>query len=34
MCPYEPKHLENSIMIRKDVIENCTKEELQVIKSK
>ena len=31
MCPYEPKHFKDSVIIRKEVIEICTKEELEVI---
>ena len=31
MCPYEPKHFQNSTIIRKEIIEVCTKEELQTI---
>ena len=31
MCPYEPKHFENSSIIRKEVLSICSKEELKVI---
>tara|TARA_Y100000768_G_scaffold115930_1_gene85576 strand:- start:344 stop:502 length:159 start_codon:yes stop_codon:yes gene_type:complete len=31
MCPYEPKHFKDSVAIRKEVIQICTKEELEVI---
>lgn len=31
MCPYEPKHFQNSNIIREEVIEICTKEELEII---
>ncbi len=31
MCPYEPKHFKDSVVIRKDIKKNCTKEELNVI---
>ncbi len=31
MCPYEPKNFQNSEIIRKDVIEICTNEELDII---
>tara|TARA_Y100001936_G_C15810872_1_gene526562 strand:+ start:511 stop:669 length:159 start_codon:yes stop_codon:yes gene_type:complete len=31
MCPYEPKHFKDSVIIRKEIIEICTKEELEVI---
>ena len=31
MCPYEPKHVHSSNIIRKEVIEICTKEELEII---
>ena len=33
MCPYEPKHSENSEIIRKEVIQVCTNEELDIINS-
>ena len=33
MCPYEPKHFQNSEIIRKEIIKVCTKEELGVINS-
>ena len=33
MCPYEPKHSQNSKMIRKEVIKVCTEEELRAIKN-
>ncbi len=31
MCPYEPKHVQSSNIVRKEVIKICTKEELNVI---
>ena len=31
MCPYKPKHFKDSVVIRKEVIQICTKEELEVI---
>ena len=31
MCPYEPKHFKDSVIIRQEVIDICTKEELEVI---
>ena len=31
MCPYEPKHFQNSGIIRKEVIKDCSEEELFVI---
>ncbi len=31
MCPYEPKHSQNSEIIRKEVIGACNKEELDII---
>ena len=31
MCPYEPKHFQNSGIIRTEVIKDCSKEELFVI---
>ena len=31
MCPYAPKHSQNSKIIRKEVIEICTSEELDII---
>ena len=31
MCPYEPKHFQNSVIIRKEVIKVCSKEELGAI---
>ena len=33
MCPYNPKHFQDSKTIRKEVIEACSKEELDVINS-
>ena len=33
MCPYEPKHFRNSEIIRKEVIQGCSEEELFVINS-
>jgi len=33
MCPYEPRHFKDSVIIRKEVIQICTKEELEVISS-
>ena len=33
MCPYNPKHFQDSKTIRKEVIEVCSKEELDVINS-
>jgi|MDSX01.1.fsa_nt_gb hypothetical protein len=32
MCPYEPKHMANSKLIRKDVLDICSKEEITIIK--
>jgi|TARA_X000001036_G_C20369920_1_gene680077 hypothetical protein len=31
MCPYEPKHCQNSEKIRTEVLEICSKEELDII---
>jgi len=31
MCPYEPKHLKDSINLRGEVIELFSKEELNII---
>ncbi len=31
MCPYQPKHSQNSSIIRSEVIKVCNDEELQVI---
>ena len=31
MCPYEPKHFQNSEIIRTEVMADCTKEELFII---
>jgi len=31
MCPYKPKHFENSSTIREEVLSICSKEELKVI---
>ncbi len=31
MCPYEPKHVKNSKTIKKEIVEICTKEELDII---
>ena len=31
MCPYEPKHFKNSEIIRKEVINICSEEELDII---
>tara|TARA_Y100001970_G_C14181323_1_gene829999 strand:- start:1600 stop:1740 length:141 start_codon:yes stop_codon:yes gene_type:complete len=31
MCPYEPKHVKNSKTIKKEIVEICTQEELDII---
>ncbi len=31
MCPYDPKHFQDSETIRKEVLKICSKEELDVI---
>ena len=31
MCPYEPKHSQNSSIVRLEVIKVCNSEELKVI---
>ena len=31
MCPYKPKHFQGSKTIRKEVIQICTNEELDII---
>ncbi len=33
MCPYEPKHFQNSKIIRKEVIDTCNEKELKIINS-
>ena len=33
MCPYEPKHNEGSMLIRRNVIKKLDKEELLVLKN-
>ena len=33
MCPYYPKHSQNSKNIRQEVIKLCTKEELNIIRN-
>jgi hypothetical protein len=33
MCPYEPKHMVNSKLIRKDVLDICSEEEITIIKN-
>ena len=33
MCPYEPKHFQDSQIIRKEVDKVCTNEELDIINS-
>lgn len=31
MCPYDPKHVKNSNIIKKEIVEICTEEELDII---
>ena len=31
MCPYKPKHFKDSRIIRKEVLELCNKEEIDII---
>ena len=31
MCPYEPKHARNSNIVRKEIIQICSNEELKII---
>ncbi len=31
MCPYEPKHYKDSINIRKNIIQDFSEEELNII---
>ena len=31
MCPYYPKHVKNSNTIKKEIVEICTEEELDII---
>ena len=31
MCPYDPKHVKNSNTIKKEIVEICTEEELDII---
>jgi len=33
MCPYAPKYFQDSEIIRKEILEVCSKEELDVINS-
>ena len=34
MCPYEPKHFKDSIIIRKNIIQDFNDEELDFINKK